>query len=184
MPLTSFFSGELQTYWLQIPASSLNGISSDDVQSLDSLPVHSPSTATLSKHLQALPSDEADANKPIATFGQKILPEKACRLVKWNVDILARLLKQIMARRASIRSRKASMSLKTKRAPTVQSSANVIHEVVDVLSLPDFNPKVFEKQVDPDSIVLPMEVTAQLELFVTEIAALYRNNVSLPCSTQ
>jgi hypothetical protein len=110
---------------------------------------------------------------------------KAKRLVQWNTEILAKLLKQIMVRRAAKRMKKKQLGLyaSTAQKEVVDSSfdrvpavGHPIDAVIDIISLPHFDEKSFSKHVNPDSIEIPDVVMAQLGAFVGKIADLYRLN--------
>lgn len=127
------------------------------------------------EHLETS-AGEADRLRLSAT----IPPVADKRLVTWNVDILSKLLKQIIARR---RSRKnlftigePSQKTASRRSITVPSRNNLLDEVVDVLALPHFDEKLFKNHVDPNTIELPIKVTSQLNDFVSTIAAMYNNS--------
>lgn len=102
--------------------------------------------------------------------------EKTNRLINWNVEVLRRLLKLIVARRNSeniagtiqkaIHNRKMSL--------TNQSCGTVLDEVKEVIVFPDFHSKV--KELDIDSIELGEAVDTQIYEYVVSIAAMYREN--------
>merc|ERR1711981_531597 len=92
------------------------------------------------------------------------------RLINWNIDVLERLLKKIIARRTVI-----------DRKPTVvnwdrhERDAIVLNEVKEVIKLPEYDSKYAETD-NPDSIVLKPEVRFQLRDFVATIAFTYHDN--------
>jgi hypothetical protein len=91
--------GEMTTYWLvktDGPKSASSGISSsegtgtsqdDDVNSVDARAV-----------FQVGENHVADSN----VADSNALTEKALRLVKWNADVIARILKDVMQRRQAL----------------------------------------------------------------------------------
>ena len=171
--------GQLQTYWMQITDESDIDTGSASASLLDSDGKKDmPYKQSLKLQLQALRvGDEED--QVAKTHGEVVLSDKAERLVRWNVDILTKLLRQVMARRAS-----TSGFKRTNRNGTLARSRGhdgclggvIIDEVTDVLSLPHFDAHVFENQVDPASIDIPPKVHSQLTDYVSKIAAMYRNN--------
>ena len=124
---------------------------------------------------------------PSLTLSQRLdhvtSASKIERLVSWNVDLLHRLLKQIVARRYCLvnaepnRKADADESLYTNRTGTV------LDEVKESLELPDFNySRTAAEQAE--NIVLDPDVVEQLKDYVTEVANLYPDHpfhVSLFC---
>lgn len=114
------------------------------------------------------------------------------RMVYWCTDIMARLLRQIAARRES-KSRAGAGA--TFGGSTIASldgmgfddstheagntkrwkkTGMVIEEVVEVIHLPEFDASM--KEVPESEITIPQSVMKQLREFVTEIAGTYREN--------
>jgi len=109
------------------------------------------------------------------------------RMVLWCTDIMARLLRQIVARREaesrcdtfggstiasmddmSLDGSKHSVTAKWKKA------GMVIEEVKEVIQLPAFDGSI--KEVPESEIILPSSVMKQLRDYVTEISGTYREN--------
>jgi hypothetical protein len=174
--------GELQTYWLQIKAGSSNGDAASIASGLD---------ASSNPRMEEA-KEEGKQATGFRRFGDAALlmekmsmVAKTKRLVEWNTDILAKLLKQIMVRRAASRIKKKHLGL---YAPTVQKEVvdtsfdrvppvgHPIDAVIDIISLPHFDAKSFSKHVSPDSIEIPEVVMAQLGVFIGKIADLYQLN--------
>jgi hypothetical protein len=184
--------GELQTYWVQIKAgsqgdggSTINGMDeSHNASNLRSLEVAS----------EAALKDGTKQGTGISRFGnteammeRMAMIAKSKRLVEWNTEILAKILKQIMVRRAARKMKKIHLGL---YLPTTQKEKEVvdisfdrappkghpIDAVIDIISLPHFDAKSFSKHVNPDSIEVPDVVMAQLTSFVGNIAELYQLN--------
>lgn len=96
--------------------------------------------------------------------------DKAERLIKWNVEILINLLKKIITHRA------ARQPSKPVTWPN-QSSSTVIEEVVEVISLPDFNDKLSASNImDVSDVSLPPHVEEQMAELVSSVAAMYHGN--------
>jgi hypothetical protein len=175
--------GELQTYWLQIKAGSANCDASSVATGLD---------ASSNPRYEDVKEETKKGTVGISRFGDAAaLMEKMSmlartkRLVEWNTEILAKLLKQILVRRAAKRMKKQLLGLYT---PTVQKEVvdtsfdrvppvgHPIDAVIDIIFLPHFDAKSFSKHVNPDSIEVPDVVMAQLGAFVGKIADLYQLN--------
>lgn len=108
---------------------------------------------------------------PGTSFGEEEIA-KTRRLVEWNVEILTKTLKQIVARRAS-NPPKSSKSVNM--ASINDKDAPLLDEAKDILQLPQFDASTYRNLVDPATVKLPQAVLDQLNLFVTRIAASYRN---------
>jgi hypothetical protein len=105
---------------------------------------------------------------------------KTKRLVDWNVDILLRLIRRIVARRNAECGGKRSRKALPKSNPSLTAvstgvpKCNPLDEVVEVIELPEFNQNIQEE--NPDSIVLDQDVARETQEYVTTIATLYREN--------
>ena len=179
--------GELQTYWLQIKAGSSNGDAPSVGSGLDASSIVKEEDVN-----EAVPQPEqrgasvSRLNNLQALTDKMAMAAKSKRLVDWNTDILAKLLKQIMVRRAARKMKK--LQLLGFQNPIVQKEIVDISfdriplpgvpmdAVVDIISLPHFDAKSFAKHVNPDSIEIPDVVMAQLSAFVGKIAHLYQLN--------
>eukprot|EP00522_Entomoneis_paludosa_P015215 CAMPEP_0172460140 /NCGR_PEP_ID=MMETSP1065-20121228/35696_1 /TAXON_ID=265537 /ORGANISM="Amphiprora paludosa, Strain CCMP125" /LENGTH=1281 /DNA_ID=CAMNT_0013215079 /DNA_START=46 /DNA_END=3891 /DNA_ORIENTATION=- len=119
------------------------------------------------------------------------LDEKTMRLVDWNVEIMAKLIRQIVARREAwdsltrrgILSRRHSVlpphgaSLSKDSVGSMGSSqGTVLEEVQEVVELPEFDPRLAQNRIDPSTIQLDEMVMTQLKEFVSIIAVMYRAN--------
>ena len=105
--------------------------------------------------------------------------DKIARLVDWNVDVLSRLLRQVVARRNVINQMPTSSST-TPSPPCLHSEPNanttILEEVREIIELPRFDPKVARLQQDPETIELGETVVAELRDFVNNVAAMYHDN--------
>ena len=95
---------------------------------------------------------------------------KTERLIDWNVEVLSGLIRKIVARRA------AASVVATSYTPAIDNSRIPLDEVAPIILLPEFDPNVLSKQVDPDRILLDSEVANQLKALVTQIAKGYHPN--------
>lgn len=96
--------------------------------------------------------------------------DKMDRLIEWNVDVLTKLLKQIVARRGKDKTFQEREEVQLHR-PEGQPP---LEEVVEIITLPKFDADAAKHQEDPKSIDLGKAVTAQLRIYVKQIAAMYR----------
>jgi len=120
---------------------------------------HTSSTASLTK---ASSQEESSSSPRISTQRE--------RLISWNIDVLERLLKKIVARRIALK-RKATAVTWSKSHKTMI----VLEEVKEVIKLPEYDSKYYHAE-DPDSIILEPRLTFQLREFVTNIALTYHEN--------
>lgn len=158
--------GEMQTYWLLTDKEIESGINVEASNSKTSAPL--PIVKALQPRLAKTTMDVLD---PEAS-----LPPKIKRLVDWNVDVLKRLLKQIVAKRNAESKEKFDMNhpLMMKHEMTIGSDTYVLSEVSEIIVLPDYSNVKLE--VDPNKVILPEGVEQQLRLYVSSIAAMHRDN--------
>ena len=98
------------------------------------------------------------------------------RLINWNIDVLERLLKKIVARRQSLR-RKSEVKVNWRKVRKNRDESDkqiVLDEVQEVIKLPEYESKYLD--LSADSIVLEPRVRFQLREFVTAIALTYHDN--------
>ena len=109
---------------------------------------------------------------------ESALPPRIKRLVDWNVDVLKRLLKQIVARRNALDNKKYEISdpAMMKTEVDIGCDTYVLNEVTEIIKLPKFEARAHKQQENPNKIQLPKEVEDQLRLYVSSIAAMHRDN--------
>jgi class 3 adenylate cyclase len=146
--------GEIQTYWVAVGASNHSSSEGD--------------TSTVGSEdeqgKQSLDPQEIEEIVPAACA-------KTARLVKWNVDLLANLLKQVQAGRDATN----VAPLEPESDVTLLSKQTVLEEVEEIIHLPTFRrqkKKVKKEKNDALSAV----VLEQLEDYVSTVASMYRDN--------
>jgi class 3 adenylate cyclase len=161
--------GDMQTYWLtmkvQSGASSKSGTTDS---SADNDGTKAQVDVDDSKWVEAGLKEKKEVKSASA-----ISDDKAQRLVDWNTDVLARLLKQVVARR------NVSHTAPATAAPKLyldDSGKTVLDEVKAIIHLPEFDAKSASNQENPESIDLGEEAMAQLRDYVSIIATMYRDN--------
>ncbi|CAB9506494.1 Receptor-type guanylate cyclase gcy [Seminavis robusta] len=154
--------GVMQTYWLRIFAESSSGASSMGT---------AMSEFGGDDAVAGLVGNLAPSMDP--SKQQEVEEAKLNRLVNWNVDILSKVLKQIMARR---KANPPKLPAKPEKTNVNNKKGPMLDEVVDVVNLPQFDSKNYRNYVDPATVQLSTEVQDQLALFVRKVARLYRNN--------
>ena len=163
--------GILKTFWLVVEENQGSGGQNASIGSKSLCDINQHQKIHL---LPDRPKDETlDAGLSSATS-----IEKQRRLIDWNVEVLLRILKQILARRMS-----ESPTTRSTDSPSCPPSdfarpmnQTVMDEVCEVIALPSFDVEHVCHLIKPDSIVVPPAVVDQLQSFVTGIASLYRNN--------
>ena len=93
------------------------------------------------------------------------------RLIDWNVDILKRLLKRIVADR---KDKKIAADRNLNVTTRNQERTTVRDEVVESIDLPRFDKT--STKTDPATVRLGDEVERQLREYVTEIESMYHDN--------
>jgi hypothetical protein len=99
----------------------------------------------------------------------------AQRLIDWNSEILMQLLKQVVARRFAVPGRRTQQDALWEMARNVGDGHMPVEEVAEIIQLPDFDERAI-RQVDPDTVILSPEVTAQCRSYVALLASMYRDN--------
>ena len=96
------------------------------------------------------------------------ISQKMERLINWNIDVLERLLRKIVARRMALKRKDNSVRWNK------TSQKIVLDEVKEVIMLPEYDSKYVD--LDADSITLLPRLRYQLREFVTAIALMYHDN--------
>jgi len=138
--------GEMQTYWLNIADSSdrMSGSATDVSETMDTC-------------------SEDDVGRV-----NTLMTQKTTSLIKWNVEMLSRILKAIIAGRPV---EKGMVQIPEK----VNFNENCpLDEVVEVFSIPTKDN--CDRHCIRETCSLPPLVKEQLVAFVGDIAALYRDN--------
>jgi len=160
--------GEMQTYWLTLGGSKSESVASSGADEVSDI---QPSHEAVDAEHAAL-----TASKRTKSVVEKISVEKTERLIEWNVDVLHRLLKQIVARRRAEKGvsgyEPEYMEENNVDYNTSSPSGTTIDEVAEIITLPQFNATAVSNQEDPDSVILPAHVVDQLYDYVFNIAAM------------
>ena len=166
--------GELTTYWLDLRGesgqSTTSGTSSESYDGATNMK-HAP--AEEGKIMPAIQSveDHHDA------VPHELMSDKINRLIDWNKELMAKLLKEVVARReaAGVQAESASRMEELEQEKMYRDTT-VLEEVIDIITLPQFDPSVAHRQKSADSIELDEKVMMQLRDFVQTIAAMYNEN--------
>jgi hypothetical protein len=148
---------ELQTYWLTYRGHSASSQSKSSGSCDD-------------EQIAAGDNDHALAIPTLSPFDSKTQ-----RLVEWNTDVLSRLLKDVVASRLSRESYRAEGLPEDSDHRLVRhENGTVLDEVVEIISLPEFDIRGATARVDSSSMELSDKVKQQLRDYITIIASMYR----------
>jgi class 3 adenylate cyclase len=140
--------GEMQTYWLVLATSKIASSEGD---------------------MSAGEAEEEQGNRLLNRQGIVNYQAKTARLVKWNVDVLANLLKQVHAQRDD-----ANAALLEAQSDVAQfGHQTVLDEVKEIIHLPTFSGRTEKKR---GNAALEPVVLDQLENYVSAVASMYRDN--------
>lgn len=95
------------------------------------------------------------------------------RLVKWNVEVLSNLLRQIQTRRTLVSSSTHGTASDNWNEIALGSDKTVLDEVQEIINIPKFKG---EPPVKPDSIKLSRILRNELKDYVSTVAAMYNEN--------
>jgi class 3 adenylate cyclase len=143
--------GDMQTYWVAVGIAK---ISSD-------------------RDMSTAGSEDEQGNQSSDQQGDQAIIAAVCaktaRLVKWNVDVLANLLKQVHAQRDDTN----VTPLDAQSEVTHLSQQTVLEELKEIIHLPTFSKQTAKKR---DNVELNPVVLDQLENYVSTVASMYRDN--------
>jgi hypothetical protein len=162
--------GELTTYWLNKadgPGTSHSGSSvSDNIFSGANVEDDPLETAVVSL--------AADSMVPSSSVLSK-LSDTHLRLVKWNVEVFAKLLREVVQHREALEITPDPID-KIRSLEEAISNGIVLDEVEEVIALPAFDSAAAERQNQLSPVELSESAETQLHTYFQTIAALYREN--------
>lgn len=172
--VTAKGKGKLQTYWLMTKEEE----AALKVSTHGSGPIVADMNGAVSKSSSGIQPDMSlDLRNNTLEEIENLLPVKTRRLCQWNVDVLTRLLKQVVAHRlASDDTTRDWENELSKREKDIRRQISVLDEVVEIIPLPGFDQRVYKRKQDPNKIELSEKVIDQIRLYVACIAAMYRDN--------
>jgi hypothetical protein len=165
--------GEMQTYWLQLKGDASLYVSRRSSEGTRS---ESESSQNDNDVLKEMPPENIVPAAALIAVEDNLLSAKAVRLVDWNVDLLSRLLKEIVSRRnAAGIMPDAFEKMEALEDDFLERTENALAEVQEIIKLPGFLQDA-EKQQDPKMIQFEDKVVQQLHTYIEEIARMYNNN--------
>ena len=172
--------GSIQTFWVltarKAPSAMIENIEGTKLL-LPSLSKESNSDlASIASGSESIWGEDDESANTSNCFDLLPLSQSGeySRLIEWNVDLLSKLLKQVVAGRSL-----GSTPSEPEFAPKTSliRRASILHEVSESIELPKFDPRAATARAQPSSVELPEPVTEQLRQYVTNIASrYYRDN--------
>ncbi|GKY99162.1 hypothetical protein MPSEU_000871700 [Mayamaea pseudoterrestris] len=154
--------GEMTTYWLVFASSGgSSGPSHANSSEQD------PQETKLEVEEETAPKTDAQQ--------ARVATEKTSRLVAWNADVLLRLLKQMVARR-KLQKLPLQGNGTVDENVYLQDGNLIIDEVKEIITLPTYDTHGNADELDLDQVEIGNDVVEALFDYVSNIAALYRNN--------
>lgn len=157
--VTAKGKGEIRTYWLHSPEDARLEQSSEHMTAGQ-------------QRLSLIANTGSNLDNMALAALEQSLPPKILRLVRWNVEILKKLLQQVIAQRQGETSKRKGPSL-DKREKELTKHKQCLEEVTEIIALPSYNHKAYR---DPRNVEIPPEVIKELQHFVCVIASLHRDN--------
>jgi Adenylate and Guanylate cyclase catalytic domain len=153
--------GEMNTYWLLPKDTSNPEEFTRDVKD---------QTNALKGETKLAPGDAPGIDQTIPVQTQ--ISPKVSRLVDWNVDVLKRLLKLIVAKREAqhIRASNSAESVKKAEMAILSRPSMPLNEVSEIIAMPKFDAKTQRNQLNPQAVELSAEVVDQLRKYVEALA--------------
>ena len=156
--------GELTTYWLFDKHFSKKG---------------STCASTVASET-SFGGSIGSATHPTITSSNTLMDDRRGRLIEWNVDLFAGLIRKIVARRqaqsSTIELNEKFIKIGDEISINSANRGMVLDEVVEIIELPAFDPKVVAVQEDPHSIKLDDEVVLELRNYIGSISSNYKGN--------
>jgi 3'5'-cyclic nucleotide phosphodiesterase len=150
--------GDMKTFWLSVSSHRGNSNSISD---------RTASTASVN-----MDDEHKEEHADVPSNG--LLDAKTKRLVQWNVEILLRQLKQIVAHREARSTLSSEEDAPIEDRYSEGKIACCLDEVKEIITLPGFLD--VKQDIDAESVQIDDSVIKQLYSYMSRIAVLYRNN--------
>jgi hypothetical protein len=160
--------GLVQTYWINLEKNVHRAAKAT-----------SESSGSENASIHHLDTNDYIVDSTSPAFESHCLSPQEYRLVQWNTDVLAGILKQIVAsRQAAGALPDSDMQMTQHEAATQKGELTPRQEIVEVVNLPRYNDQIAAKQKNLDNIALDDVVTKELFCYVTAIASMYKGKPS------
>ena len=175
-PVFAKGKGVLTTYWLDITS---NATSNETDSVVGMLPIQATAEGGSTNNGIFPPMSprklKRTADARINALKEENHNKRMERLVSWTVDVLAKELKLVVAKRV-VKGQNLSPQKRLKDHPSKRVD-NLLDEVQDVVPMLDVDDSTdFESKVDLESIQLDPTVEGELHEYVSVIAELYHRN--------
>lgn len=150
--------GELQTYWLEI---------GDSIGNRSNKETTSDSGDATTNHDVVMNVDVA--RMPVEDPVVKTMSQKQERLVEWNTEVMAKLLRDVVARRLAVNPGPPE-DLSLVEAEQLAMKSQPLDEVVELIRLPNFD--AGSEGAGADSIRLDDVVVSQLRDYIRSVASM------------
>jgi Adenylate and Guanylate cyclase catalytic domain len=158
--------GNMQTYWISLDKRSQGVNTSSERSQSDCSSVHDGRV----RDFVDGPTDCDDAY-------QNLSPQ-TYRLVQWNSDVLAGMLKAIVAHRQATSAVPDSLEELIQHETSMKFPTSIPREeMAEVIKLPRYQGQEAALQSNPDDIVLDVQVTNELFCFVAAIGSMYQGKM-------
>ena len=115
-------------------------------------------------------SGEADYDNELPEMKNQL--GKKQRLIEWSVEVLSKLLQQIVASRPE----KPAADLKHLEREIMSRETVALDEFKEIVSLPKVASDELRSRRDPDSVFLPLHVVSQLRSYITQVSDMVRDD--------
>jgi class 3 adenylate cyclase len=171
--------GEIKTYWLDLRADKGLSVKSGDHSSTfgDLIPSAGDAPATITTVKK--PKETLSVKEHHISLSDIGLNDKQMRLVGWNTEILAKILKEVvLCRQNSNVTKDHPRVLRSVEEATKRRSEHslVLDEVAEIVQLPQHAVKHDPYLRSQDIAALSEEVKEQLKHYVSTVAAMYQAN--------
>jgi class 3 adenylate cyclase len=107
-------------------------------------------------------------------MGSRLRDKSTQRLVDWNCELLQQFLRQVVARRHAVGTRRTSAATLDLMAKKAGNESNAVHQVADIITMPNFDERAFRLSNEP--LELEPVVVEQLRNFVDVVCSMYHDN--------
>jgi hypothetical protein len=173
--------GELKTYWLELKGdSALSSRSGTSVSASSDSIEHKEPIATLQQGSTPTSLGAGSAGHTRRTIPP--IQDKNARLVCWNAEVLAKTLREVVARREALGVTPVPSDIMRKlEQDQLAKKETVLEEFKEVITLPKFNADAAKRQRDASTVDLGLRVVEQLQNYLRVIVTLYRENAFHNC---
>jgi hypothetical protein len=162
--------GEMKTFWLMARQGTPCSVRDEPAHDRSARPTN---VTRLAKKADNVP----DAMPGLSEIPARVVVNtKMMRLVDWNVDVLQRILRLIIAKRSAQVPNKTDLQAISKMEQSIGKAGMTLDEVSEIIVLPNFDAKISRQRMDPNDVEISENVMSQLREYVKAVASMYREN--------